>query len=90
VSTRRRSSGSRTATTTSSIRGPAFILNGIPSGGLFTGAEVVKTFEQEDIWGGEAGEQFDACHHEACDTYENNDDHALAVNSDLIAFSMLT
>jgi Zn-dependent M28 family amino/carboxypeptidase len=67
-----------------------FILNGIPSGGLFTGAEVVKTETQEEIWGGEAGAQFDPCYHEACDTYENNNDHALEVNSDLIAFSMLT
>ena len=68
----------------------AFILNGIPAGGLFTGAEVVKTEEQEAIWGGTAGEQFDPCYHLACDTFENNDDHALEVNSDLIAFSMLT
>ena len=30
----------------------AFILNGIPSGGLFTGAEVPKTAEQQAIWGG--------------------------------------
>jgi Zn-dependent M28 family amino/carboxypeptidase len=37
----------------------AFIEAGIPSGGLFTGAEVPKTQEQEDIWGGTAGEQFD-------------------------------
>ena len=68
----------------------AFILNGIPSGGLFTGAEEIKTEEQAEIWGGTAGEQFDQCYHEACDTFENNSDHALAVNSDLIAFSMLT
>jgi Zn-dependent M28 family amino/carboxypeptidase len=33
----------------------AFILNGIPAGGLFTGAEVLKTEEQEAIWGGNAG-----------------------------------
>jgi Zn-dependent M28 family amino/carboxypeptidase len=68
----------------------AFILAGIPSGGLFTGAEVIKTEQQEDIWGGTAGEQFDPCYHLACDTYENNNDHALEVNSDLIAFAMLT
>ena len=37
----------------------AFIEAGIPSGGLFTGAEVVKTAEQAAIWGGTAGEQFD-------------------------------
>ena len=33
----------------------AFILNGIPAGGLFTGAEVLKTAEQQAIWGGTAG-----------------------------------
>ncbi|HEY5878634.1 MAG TPA: M28 family metallopeptidase [Nakamurella sp.] len=68
----------------------AFILAGIPSSGLFTGAEVPKTDEQEAIWGGTAGEQFDPCYHLACDTFANNDDHALEVNSDLIAFAMLT
>ena len=68
----------------------AFILAGIPSGGLFTGAEVVKTPEQEEIWGGTAGEQFDPCYHLACDTIDNVDLHALEVNSDLIAFAQLT
>ena len=68
----------------------AFILAGIPASGLFTGAEEVKTEEQEAIWGGDAGEQFDPCYHEACDTVANNNDHALEVNSDLIAFAMLT
>jgi hypothetical protein len=43
----------------------AFIEAGIPSGGLFTGAEVPKTAEQAAIWGGTAGEQFDPCHHQA-------------------------
>ena len=68
----------------------AFILAGIPSGGLFTGAEVPKTEEQEAIWGGTAGEPFDPCYHQACDTFDNVDLHALEVNSDLIAFAMLT
>ncbi len=68
----------------------AFILAGIPSGGLFTGAEVVKTEEQEAIWGGTAGEQFDPCYHLACDDYNNISLHALEVNSDLVAFAMLT
>jgi Peptidase family M28/PA domain len=68
----------------------AFILAGIPSSGLFTGAEEIKTEEQEAIWGGTAGEQFDPCYHEACDTFANNSDHALEVNSDLVAFAMLT
>jgi hypothetical protein len=67
----------------------AFIDVGIPAGGLFTGAEEIKTEEQEEIWGGTAGEQFDPCYHLACDTIDNVDLHALEVNSDLIAFAML-
>jgi hypothetical protein len=68
----------------------AFIEAGIPSGGLFTGAEVPKTEEQAAIWGGTAGQPFDPCYHQACDTFANVDLHALDVNSDLIAFAMLT
>ena len=45
-----------------------FILNGIPAGGLFTGAEQPKTAAQAAIWGGAANEQFDPCYHSACDT----------------------
>ena len=68
----------------------AFIEAAIPSGGLFTGAEVVKTPAQVAIWGGMAGEQFDPCHHEVCDTFGNVALHALDVNSDLIVFAQLT
>ncbi len=68
----------------------AFILNGIPASGLFTGAEVTKTAEQAGIWGGTAGAQFDPCYHQACDTFANNSNHALEVNSDAIAFAVLT
>ena len=68
----------------------AFIENGIPSGGLFTGAEEPKTAEQAGIWGGTAGAQLDPCYHLACDTFANNNDHALEVNSDLVAFAALT
>ena len=68
----------------------AFIENGIPSGGLFTGAEVPKTEEQQAIWGGTTGAQFDPCYHLACDTFDNVHLHALEVNSDLIAFAQLT
>jgi Zn-dependent M28 family amino/carboxypeptidase len=68
----------------------AFIQAGIPSGGLFTGAEVVKTAAQQAIWGGTAGAQFDPCYHLACDTFANNSNTALDVNSDLIAYAALT
>ncbi|HWC69245.1 MAG TPA: M28 family peptidase [Acidimicrobiales bacterium] len=67
----------------------AFILNGIPAGGLFTGAEEPKTEAQAAIWGGDVDEQFDPCYHEDCDVFGNVNLHALDVNSDLIAFAML-
>jgi Zn-dependent M28 family amino/carboxypeptidase len=68
----------------------AFINNNIPAGGLFTGAEVPKTAEQQAIWGGTVGAQFDPCYHQACDTFANNNNHALEVNADSIAFAILT
>ena len=68
----------------------AFINNNIPAGGLFTGAEVPKTAEQQSIWGGTVGAQFDPCYHLACDTFANVNDHALNTNADAIAFAMLT
>jgi aminopeptidase Y len=66
-----------------------FIAVGIPSGGLFTGAEGIKTPEEAAIWGGTAGQQYDPCYHQACDTYDNNSDHALSVNADAIAYAVL-
>lgn len=66
-----------------------FIAVGIPAGGLFTGAEGVKTAAEAAIWGGTAGQQYDPCYHLACDTYANNNDYALDNNSDAIAFAVL-
>jgi Zn-dependent M28 family amino/carboxypeptidase len=66
-----------------------FIEAGIPAGGLFTGAEGIKTPAEADIWGGTAGQQYDACYHLACDTFANNNDDALDVNSDAVAFATL-
>lgn len=66
----------------------AFITVGIPASGLFTGAEVIKTDEQQAIWGGVAGEQFDPCYHLACDTYDNVSVEALDVNVDAVADAM--
>jgi Zn-dependent M28 family amino/carboxypeptidase len=63
-----------------------FILNGIPAGGLFTGAEVVKTEDQANKWGGIAGQAFDPCYHRLCDNLGNVDRVALDRNSDAIAF----
>ncbi len=49
-----------------------FIAVGIPSGGLFTGAEGIKTADEAAKWGGTAGEQYDPCYHLACDTYRQH------------------
>ena len=67
-----------------------FINNGIPAGGLFTGAEVPKTAAQAAIWGGTAGAQYDPCYHAACDTFDNINLHALNINADAVAFAVLT
>jgi Zn-dependent M28 family amino/carboxypeptidase len=66
-----------------------FIAIGIPSGGLFTGAEGIKTAAEAATWGGTAGIAYDPCYHQACDTYANNNDHALDVNADAVAYSTL-
>jgi Zn-dependent M28 family amino/carboxypeptidase len=49
----------------------AFITVGIPAGGLFTGAEGIKTPEQAATYGGTAGVAYDPCYHAACDRYDN-------------------
>jgi Zn-dependent M28 family amino/carboxypeptidase len=49
-----------------------FIDRGIPAGGLFTGAEGVKTAEQAAVYGGTAGEPYDPCYHQLCDQYPDN------------------
>ena len=41
----------------------------VPAGGLFSGAEGVKTAEQAAIYGGAAGSWYDPCYHQACDTF---------------------
>lgn len=66
-----------------------FIAVGIPSGGLFTGAEGVKTAAEAVTWGGTAGQQYDPCYHLACDTFANNSDQALDVNADAVAYATL-
>ncbi len=66
-----------------------FIAVGIPSGGLFTGAEGVKTEEEAAIWGGTVGDQYDPCYHLACDTFDNISLEAFDINSDAVAAATL-
>jgi Zn-dependent M28 family amino/carboxypeptidase len=68
----------------------AFAAFGVPIGGLFTGAEVIKTPDQAALYGGVAGEQFDPCYHLACDTFENVSLDVLDQMTDATAFAILT
>ncbi|MEV7606534.1 M28 family peptidase [Paenarthrobacter sp. NPDC089322] len=66
-----------------------FIENGIPAGGLFTGAEGIKTEEQAAIYGGTAGVAYDPCYHQACDDIHNIDPVVLEQMADAIAHATL-
>ena len=44
-----------------------FTDEGIPAGGIFSGAEDEKTPQQEEWYGGDAGAWLDPCYHQACD-----------------------
>ena len=68
----------------------AFINAGIPAGGLFTGAEGIKSAEQAEIFGGTAGVAYDPCYHQACDDINNLDADTLDIMSDAIAHATLT
>ncbi|HJQ87725.1 MAG TPA: M28 family peptidase, partial [Propionibacteriaceae bacterium] len=67
-----------------------FIAVGIPAGGLFTGAEGIKTPEQVGLYGGTAGQQFDPCYHLACDTLGNVNLEVLEQMADAAAHASLT
>ena len=67
-----------------------FIAAGIPAGGLFSGAEGEKTAEQAAVYGGTAGEPYDPCYHQACDTINNLSTKALYEMGDAAAHAMWT
>ncbi|WP_405670980.1 M28 family metallopeptidase [Streptomyces sp. NBC_01530] len=61
---------------------------GVPVGGLFSGADYIKTAAQAAKWGGTSGRAFDRCYHASCDTASNIDSTALDHNSDAIAHAL--
>jgi Zn-dependent M28 family amino/carboxypeptidase len=65
-----------------------FIAHGIPAGGLFTGAEGIKSPEEAQMWGGTAGEAYDRCYHQACDRLDTIDRTALDRNTDAVAAAL--
>ena len=58
-----------------------FIRNGIPGGGIATGAEGIKTKEEVDMFGGKAGDWYDPCYHQLCDDVGNVNMTAWVVNT---------
>jgi Zn-dependent M28 family amino/carboxypeptidase len=68
----------------------AFTLAGIPAGGIFAGAEVIKTPEQVLLYGGTAGDAFDPCYHQLCDTLANISEQGLDEHKDAAVHAILT
>lgn len=48
-----------------------FLQIGIPAGGIFMGAEGLKTEEEAKLFGGTAGAPYDKCYHLLCDDLMN-------------------
>ncbi|HET7798858.1 MAG TPA: M28 family metallopeptidase [Humibacillus xanthopallidus] len=67
-----------------------FIAKGIPAGGLFTGAEGTKTAAEAAVYGGQAGQSYDACYHLFCDAFTNVNQTGLDEMSDAVAHAVLT
>lgn len=66
----------------------AFTLAGIPSGGLFAGAEEKKSGEQATLWGGTADEPFDPNYHKDTDTLSRIDREALGIQGGGAAYAV--
>ncbi|GAA2161307.1 M20/M25/M40 family metallo-hydrolase [Actinomadura napierensis] len=64
-----------------------FVEKGIPSGGIETGAEGVKTAAEAKAYGGTAGKAYDPCYHAKCDRMKNVDLKLLDTNVDGVAYA---
>ena len=64
-----------------------FTAAGIPSGGLFSGAENKKTAEEAKLWGGAADQPFDPNYHKSTDTLDHIDRTELGINGGGVAYA---
>ncbi|MGB8792395.1 MAG: M28 family metallopeptidase [Mycobacterium sp.] len=64
-----------------------FTLAGIPSGGLFSGAENKKSPEEAKLWGGAADQPFDPNYHKSTDTLDHIDRTELGINGGGVAYA---
>ncbi len=65
-----------------------FTRAGIPAGGLFAGADGIKTAEQAELWGGIADAPFDPEYHTGTDTVDQIDREALGIQGGGVAYSV--
>lgn len=63
---------------------------GIPAGGLFTGAEGIKTEEEQALFGGKAGVAYDVNYHAEGDNVGNLNMDAFIQNAKAIAHAVAT
>ena len=68
----------------------AFTGVGIPAGGIFAGAEGIKTPAQVALYGGTAGVAYDPCYHQLCDTLANLNLKGLAEHKDAAVHAIAT
>jgi Zn-dependent M28 family amino/carboxypeptidase len=66
----------------------SFTQAGIPSGGIFSGAETDMSAEEAELWGGTAGQPFDPNYHQKTDTLANVDRSALQINGQGAAYAV--
>ncbi|MBM6544729.1 M28 family peptidase [Janibacter sp. YIM B02568] len=68
----------------------AFIANGVPASGLFTGADGTKTAEEVEMFGGTEGVTYDPNYHTAKDDIHNINVEALDIMSDAIGYATMS
>jgi Zn-dependent M28 family amino/carboxypeptidase len=66
----------------------AFTRAGIPTGGLFSGAEAKMTAEQAALWGGTADQPYDPNYHQRTDTLDHINRAALTINGQGVAYAV--
>jgi aminopeptidase Y len=66
----------------------AFIKHGIPGGGIATGAEGIKSQEEQTMFGGVAGDWYDPCYHQLCDNLDNLNMTAWELNAKVSLYSL--
>jgi hypothetical protein len=65
-----------------------FAAAGIPVGGFHGGTNGIKTAAEEELYGGQAGQMYDSCYHQACDTFANVNPAELDRNARAVAWEI--